>query len=182
MIGVKKKTLLFLLGVVLTTSTFGQSTDWWHSPACEQIPFAYTGFTSDNVCDAINEAKQNAEGFPRAGIRATANGVVGNNDWLGPNELMPNTPLALFPVKTKLNEITWANQTANVQFHIEFRRGSKTGTIFHTLTVTSTNPGYGYVSGLAYTFDPGEVVYAQYIDDGQNMSDMDLILWISRIP
>jgi len=160
-------------------STFGPA---YFSPACGAIPFSDTNFTATDVCSAIIEAKQNAEGFPRAGIRGSYNGTVSGGSWLGPNELLPNTPLAVFPVKTKINEITWANATVNTQFHIEFRSVSKTGTIFYTLTVTSTNPGYGYVSGLTYTFDPGSVIYAQYQDDGTNASDMDLILWISRVP
>jgi len=141
-------------------------------------------FTADNVQDAIEEAKNTAEGFPRAGIRAIANGVVGNDDWIGPNELMPDTPMVVFPVKTRINEITWSNDLdrTNRQFRIQFRSGSKTGTIFYTLTVTSTNPGYGYVDGLSFEFNPGTAIFAQYKDDGNNCSDFDLILWISRIP
>jgi len=149
----------------------------------ESVPFdnSDNDFTADNTQDAIEEAKQNAEGFPRAGIRVTANGIVGNNDWFGPTELLPDTPMAVFPVNTKINEITWSNRRTDVEFHIEFRRNSKTGTIFHTLTVTSPNSGFGYESGLNYTFSPGDVVYAQYKDDGQNCSDMEVMLWISRI-
>jgi hypothetical protein len=155
----------------------------WSTPF-ETEPDRANGFpdTVNNAQLAIEYAKQNAEGFPRAGVRGQYNGTVGNNDWLGPNELMPNTPLVVFPVDTKLNEITWSNQNTNVQFRIQFRTVSKTGTIFYTMTVTSPNPGYGYISGLNYTFSPGDVIYAQYLDDGQNCSDMDLILWISRIP
>lgn len=154
------------------------------TPVAEVVPFDNTvnDFTSDNVQDAIEEAKLNAEGFPRAGLRSCYNGTVGGNDWLGPNELLSNTPLAIFPVNTKLNEITWSNSIANVSFDIEFRRGSKTGTIFYTLQVRTTNPGYGYVSSLNFTFIPGEVIFAQYKDQGQNCTDMDLILWVSRIP
>jgi hypothetical protein len=154
-----------------------------HTSVAESTPFDNTGndFVSDNVQDAIEEAKQNAEGFPRAGIRGVYNGTVGNNNWLGPSELLPNTPFVVFPVNTKLNEITWSNQTSNVAFRIEFRTVSKTGTIFYTMQVTSPNPGYGYISGLNFTFSPGDVIYAQYLDDGTNCSDMDLILWISRI-
>jgi len=140
------------------------------------------GFISDNVQDAIEEARLYAQGFPRAGISSKQNGVVGNNDWLGPNELMPNTPFCVFAVKTQINEISWSNQNSDVRFRIQFRRTSKTGTIFHTLTVNSTNDGTGYESGLAYDFNPGDVVYAQYLDDGQNCSDMDITLWVSRIP
>lgn len=154
------------------------------SVVAKVIPFdnSTNGFTSTEVQSAIEETKTYGEGFPRAGIKGTYNGTVGNNNWLGPNELLPNTPFVVFPVSTKLNEISWSNQTSDVAFRIQFRTVSKTGTIFYTLTVTSPNPGYGYVSGLNYTFSPGTVIYAQYLDDGTNCSDMDLTLWISRIP
>jgi len=140
------------------------------------------GFVSESTQEAIEEAKQNAEWFPRAGIRITSNGTVSNNQWLGPNELLPNTPLLVSPVSLKINEITWANPTSNVQFHIEFRKGSKTGSIFYTLTVTSPNSGYGYITGLNHTLNPGDTVWAQYKDDGRNANDLDLMFWISRIP
>lgn len=151
------------------------------------VPFdnATNGFVSDNTQEAIEEAKQNAEGFPRAGIRSIQNGVVGNNDWLGPNELTPNTPMVILPVQTKLNEISWSNAISrtNRQFHIEFRTGSKTGTIFYTMTITSPNPGYGYVDvgSSGFIFTPGTAIFAQYKDDGNNCADMDVILWISRV-
>lgn len=148
------------------------------------VPFdnATNGFSSSDTQSAIEEAKQNAEGFPRAGVRSTYNGTISANQWLGPSELLPNTPLIVFPVSTKLNEITWSNQTTNVAFRIQFRLNSRTGTIFYTLTVTSPNSGFGYVSGLNFTFSPGDTIHAQYLDDGTNASDVDLILWISRIP
>lgn len=146
------------------------------------IPFEGAGFVSTNAQDAIIEAKQNAEGFPRAGIRATVNGTVSANQWIGPSELLPNTPLLVAPVNLKLNEVSWSNQTANVQFRIQFRTVSKTGTIFYTLTVTSPNTGYGYASGIDYQFNAGTALWAQYLDDGQNASDFDLILWVSRVP
>ncbi|RLG45236.1 MAG: hypothetical protein DRN81_02330 [Thermoproteota archaeon] len=154
------------------------------SPIAEEIPFDNdtNGFVADDTQTAIEETKQYSEGFPRAGIRGTYNGTVGNNDWLGPNELLSNTPFVVFPVKTKLNEISWSNNRSNVAFHIEFRSGSKTGAIFYTLTVTSPNAGNGYVDGLANIFNAGTVIYAQYKDDGTNCRDMDLMLWISRVP
>lgn len=150
----------------------------------KSVPFdnSSNDFVATNVQDAIEETKQYGEGFPRAGIRGAYNGVVGNNNWLGPTELLPNTPFVTFAVKTKLNEISWSNQNTNVAFRIEFRLNSKTGTIFHILTVTSPNGGTGYENGLSYEFDAGDVIFAQYLDDGTNCSDMDLTLWISRIP
>lgn len=150
----------------------------------EETPFdnSTNGYIANNVQDAIEEAQTTAQGFPRAGKFITANGTVGNNDWLGPNELLPNTPMMTFPVKLQLNEITWSNQNINVQFNIEFRTVSKTGTIFYTLTVIPTNPGYGSVSGLTFTFNPGDTIWAQYKDTGTNLADAEIGLWFSRIP
>lgn len=150
----------------------------------ESLPFdnSSNGFLADNAQTAIEEAKQNAEGFPRAGCRSIYNGTLSNGQWMGPSELTSNTPLLVFPVKTKINEITWANQNTNVSFDINFYKNQKGGiTPFYTLSVRN-GITHGYVSGLSYTFDPGDILWAQYIDYGTNLSDADLILWISRIP
>lgn len=154
------------------------------NPVSRQVAFdnSTNGFVSTEAQSAIEEAKQNAEGFPRAGIRSCYNGTVSNNNWLGPNELLPNTPLFVAATKIKINEISWSNQTANVAFRIQFRITSRTGTIFYTLTVTSPNSGFGYATGVNYVLNPGDVIHAQYLDDGTNCSDMDLVLWISRTP
>jgi len=150
----------------------------------KSIPFdnSTNGFTSDETQSAIEEAKQNAEGFPRSGCRSVYNGIISNNQWLGPTELLSNTPLAIFPVSTKLNEITWSNRNTGVSFDINFyKNGQLAGNLFYTLSVRNGTIA-GYVSGLSYTFSPGDIVWAQYIDQGTNLSDADLILWISRIP
>jgi hypothetical protein len=98
----RKLPFIFLLfwSSFLAGSTFGPA---YFSPSCSAIPFSDINFTATDVCSAIIEAKQNAEGFPRAGIRGSYNGTVSGGSWLGPNELLPNTPLAVFPVKTKIN-------------------------------------------------------------------------------
>lgn len=153
------------------------------TPVAASVPFdnSTNGFTAENTQSAIEEAKQNAEGFPRAGVRSTYNSTISNNSWLGPNELLPNTPLLIAPVALKLNEISWSNQATNVRFRIQFRTVSRTGTIFYTLTVASTNPGYGIATGINFTIPAGTPIHAQYLDDGTNCSDMDLILWVSRL-
>lgn len=147
------------------------------------VPFdnSTNGFVAQDTQAAIEEAKQNAEGFPRAGVRSTYNGTVTGSSWLGPNELLPNTPLLIAPVALKLNEISWANASTNVQFRIQFRTVSRTGTIFYTLTVTSPNSGYGIISGINFTIPAGTPIHAQYLDDGNNCSDLDLLLWVSRL-
>jgi hypothetical protein len=154
----------------------------YKSEVARSVPFdnSTNGFTASNVQTAIEEAKLSAEGFPRAGIRSCYNSTVGASTWLGPSELLPNTPLLVAPVNLKINEISWSNQITNVQFRIQFRTVSRTGTIFYTLTVTSPNNGSGFVSGINFTLPAGTQVHAQYLDDGTNCSDMDLILWVSR--
>lgn len=139
------------------------------------------GFTSDNVQEAIEEAKAQAEGFPRAGIRSTHNGTVNNLNWIGPNELLPNNPLLVAPINLKINEITWSSSNINVAFRIQFRLNSRTGTIVYTLTVTSPNSGSGFVSNVDVLLNAGQTIHAQYLDDGNNVVDLDLVLWVSRI-
>lgn len=139
------------------------------------------GFTATNVQAAIEEAKANAEGFPRAGIPLVSNGVVSNNQWISYSELTPDTKI-VFPVKSKINEITWANTNLNCDFDLLFyKNGTGAGELFYTLQVRASNPGYGYVSGLAYTFAAGDYMKIKYVDQGQNASDFVLVPWVSRI-
>lgn len=136
------------------------------------------GFVATNVQTAIEEARA----YPRVAVRAIHSGAVGNNTWIGPDKDLADTPLATLPVKYQLNEISWASRIVNVGFSITFRTVSKTGTIFYTLVVTSPNSGFGSVSGLTFTLNAGTTIWAQYIDQGTNVDDLDLTLWLSRVP
>jgi hypothetical protein len=154
------------------------------NPVAESVPFdnGSNGFTADNTQKAIEEAKTNAEGFPRAGLPLIANGTVSNNQWIAYSELLPNTPIGPWAVNVKLQEISWSNTNTNVAFSLEFyKNGTAPGNLFYTMTVTSPNSGYGYVSGLNYSFVAGDYVRIKYIDQGTNCADFGLILWISRI-
>lgn len=155
-----------------------------YNPVAEEVPFDNdgNGFTADDTQAAIEEARELAQGFPRAGKSITSNGNLSNNEWMGPTELLPNTPAMVFAVKLQLNEITWANSRDDVEFRLEFRSGSKTGSIFYTLDVNPSNPGYGFVDSLTFTFNPGDTIWIQYKDDGKNMRDAEVVLWFSRVP
>jgi hypothetical protein len=154
------------------------------------VPFdnGTNGFTSDEVQSAIEEAKQNAEGFPRAGLALTNNGTVGNNNWITYSELLAN-PRILFPVKTRLKELTWVNNNSNIrslQFKI-YKNGQAAGNLFYTYTPTAlerTN-GYGYfVFPIDLDYEAGESLYLQvtYLAAGTSLSDLAAVIWISRIP
>lgn len=150
------------------------------TPVAVSVPFnnSTNGFTATNVQTAIEEARA----YPRSALRSDYNGTVNNNDWLGPSELLPNTPLMVVPFNCRIQEISWSNTNTNVAFRIQFRTVSKTGTIFYTLTVTSPNSGSGVASGINFALPAGTTVWAQYLDDGTNCLDFDLIMWIQRTP
>jgi hypothetical protein len=61
--------------------------------------------TIPNVQEAIEYAKLNAEGFPRAGLPLVMNSTVSDGDWISYSNLTPTVPIP-FATKTKINEIT----------------------------------------------------------------------------
>ena len=149
----------------------------------ESVPFEDENFTSKNTQDAIIEAKQNAEGFPRAGIPLINNGVQGNGDWIAYSNLTPSVEI-IFPVKTKLNEITWSNDRDDVEFDLEiYKNGtSDPGDKVATYNInSSTNERSGFIDGISLEFEAGDWIRIKYIDQGTNTSDLVILLWISRI-
>lgn len=158
----------------------------YFSPVCEQIPFSDVNFTATNVCDALREAKQNAEGFPRAGLPLTANGTVSNGNWISYSELLAN-PRILFPVKIRIKEITWVNaNTALGAFDFElYKNGQLAGNKIFTYSAPGADRtvGYGYyVFATNIDFDAGESLYIKYVKpSGTSLSDLALIVWIARI-
>lgn len=151
----------------------------------EGVPFDSEEFNSDNVQDAIIEAKQNAEGFPRAGIPLIYNGTVSNNDLISYSNLTSNTPI-VFPVNTKLNEVSFSNDRASIECDLEFWRGGvSSGVLVKTISVSTGAGGFSQVFDLNVddiTFNASEILQIRYIDQGTNARDMALVLWISRIP
>jgi len=149
-------------------------------------PFDPTGTSFptsiDNCQDAIEYAKQNAEGFPRAGIPLVNNGTQGNGDWITYSNLTPGAKI-VFPVNTRLNEITFANQRNDVEFDLEFyKNGTAGGDLVYTWSVnTGSGINYGYVDGLTLDFNAGDWIRILYVDQGTNTSDLVVTLWISRI-
>ena len=151
----------------------------------EETPFdnSINGFTADNAQTAIEEAKQTAEGFPRAGIILVNNGVQGNGDWITYSNLTPDAKI-VFPVKTKINEVTFANSNSDVEFDLEvYKNGITGGDLIDTWSF-NTGPGidFDYLDGLTLEFNPGDWIRLLYVDQGTNTSDLVVTIWISRIP
>lgn len=155
------------------------------SEVAEGVPFEGDNFTSDNVQDAIIEAKENAEGFPRAGLALVYNGTLGDGDLISYSNLTPEVPI-VFPVNTKLNELTFANNRNSVECDLLIYDGGVSGgTLIKTVSV-STGAGVNYQSfdlnADNLTFNAGDFIQIEYSDQGTNARDMVVTLWISRIP
>lgn len=142
------------------------------------------GFPEDlSTQEAIEFAKQNAEGFPRAGIPLIYNGTVSNNAWISYSNLTPNVPIP-WAVKTEIKELTWANQDSrdDRDFDLEiYRVQGNTQTVIATLSVRNSQYHYGYWSGLSYVFEAGEALRIRYKDQGKNCADLCLVPWFSRV-
>lgn len=157
------------------------------SPVSESIPFSDVNFAATNVHDGIVEAKQNAEGFPRAGLPLTNNGTVANGAWITYSELLAN-PRILFPVKVRLKEMTWVNVNVNLgAFNFEFyKNGQAAGNLIFTYTAPAADrtAGYGYyVWPTNLDFNAGESLYIKNVrPSGTALADLALIVWIARIP
>ena len=158
------------------------------TPVAESIPFSDPGFTATDTQAAIVEAKQNAEGFPRAGLALTANGTVGDLAWITYTELLAN-PRILFPVKTRLKEFTWVNQNVSIRpLNFEFyQNGQAIGNRIDVITPSTTDRtnGFGYyIWPVNRDFLAGDTLYVRcdYTSTGTSLSDLALVVWISRIP
>jgi hypothetical protein len=159
------------------------------TPVAKAVPFdnSANNFVSTDTQAAIEEAKQNAEGFPRAGLPLTANGTVGDLAWITYTELLAN-PRIVFPVNTRLKEFTW--NSANVNIRATNFKFYKNGQAGGNLIATRTAPAGERTAGFGYyvfptdlDFAAGDSLYVQvdYTAAGTSLSDLALVIWISRI-
>jgi hypothetical protein len=169
---------------------FGPSdTDWKEDNVALNTSFdnSTNGFAAVNVQKAIEEAKQNAEGFPRAGLPLTVNGTVTTGSWITYSELLSN-PRILFPVSIRLKEITWVNSNINLgafTFQV-YKNGQAAGNLVFTYTAPAGDrtAGYGYyVWASNLDFAAGDSMYIKYVKpSGTSLADLALIVWIARLP
>lgn len=134
------------------------------------------GFASNTVQEAIEEVKTTAEGKARFGVSFIGNGTLGNNTWLGFSELVPsNTTPMIVPVAMQLKELAFSFSGANVDGQMKiFKNGLVNPTnVVYTMTLSNDNT-FQLDSGLSIPFVPGDRISAQWIDTGDNPSDVAL--------
>lgn len=157
-------------------SGFSTSSSSWSTPF-DSEPDRPNGFTSENVQDAIEEAKATAPGLlARFTISLLHNGTVGNNTFFGYNELINGsaTPVIL-PIKCIFSEFTFSNNKANADYTLEFRRNITTGPPF--LSVSKVNTKFFFEDGISQQFNAGDSIYVRYRDNGDNASDAAVVLY-----
>lgn len=147
------------------------------TPVAQAIPFdntSATGFTSDNVQDAIAEAKSDAIALPRYTIVTVFNGTVSNSQWLGYSNLLPgdDTPI-LVPTKARLREVTFANSNSAVDGTLNlYKNGLASGNIFDGLNIVNQQNVSFSVDEL---FQAGDVLRGRWVDTGTNPSDAAIV-------
>lgn len=147
------------------------------SVVARAVPFDNTsnGFVADEVQSAIEEVA-NAADLPIYTIMLQHNGSVGNNTFLGYNELIPgNATPVIVPRNSTFLGFTFSNAQTTADFNLEFRKNTQVGTPFHTSTKTNTQ-FYSEDLGTPESFAAGDQIYCKYIDTGDNASDAAVVL------
>lgn len=147
---------------------------------------ATNGFAAKRVQEAIEEAKATAAGLPRLTLILTNNGTVSNGQWITYSELLSNKRI-LFPVKTRIKEISWVNANTNLgAFNFEFyKNGQEVGNKVLTYVAPSGDRtlGYGYyVLTSNLDFNAGDSLFVKNVrPSGTALADLALTLWVERI-
>lgn len=145
----------------------------------QEFDNASNGFTAKFTQTAIEEAKATAVGKPRFTIVTTFNSTIGNNNWLGYNELLPGnvTPIRL-PMGCSLRELSfsWSGVAVDGKYEL-YKNGTAIGNrIYQGPSWTNQNSG-AIITGLNLTFVSGDYIVGKWIDTGDNPSDMALVYY-----
>jgi hypothetical protein len=140
------------------------------------------GFTATETQSAIEEAKTSAIAKARFTIVTVFNGTIGNNNWLGYNELVPGNQVPIrIPIGCKVKEISFAyKNTLLSSDYIDgkfklFKNGFTNPThVIHTEQFTDQLGGKNVV-GLNLVLVGGDFIVGKWIDEGNNPSDMAIV-------
>lgn len=159
------------------------------SPTAKSTPFdnSTNGYASTNVQDAIEEGVTTAIQKPRFSITTVFNGTVGNNDWLGYDNLIPGDQVPIrVPLNCILKEITmYYKNTALlgiptgsnlIDGRLQVYKNGLTDptNIIHTETFTNQADGKT-ISNLNVSFSAGDFIVCRWKDDGDNPSDAAIV-------
>lgn len=144
-----------------------------------QTPFdnSTNGFSAQTVQTAIEEARTNPAA--RISIVTTFNGSIGNNQWLGYNQLLPgNTVPIRIPWSCTLKDLSFSFVGAAVDgvFSL-YKNGTLAGNIVYTNTFTNVNGGKNVVN-INIPLLAGDFIVGRWTDTGDNPSDLALTYFL----
>lgn len=164
----------------------------FQSPVADSIPFdnepegtpIFTQSTPTNIQEAIEasgEKGQLALDTPRYTITLQHNGTVSNGTFIGYSSLIPGdaTPV-IIPVDSEILEFTFSNANSNADYTLEFRKNGTSVATFYT--VSKVNTQFFSDNIITEIFSAGDAVYVKYVDDGNNASDVAILLTLKAIP
>jgi hypothetical protein len=135
-----------------------------------------SGIASLEVQSAIEEVKAIVASIARFAMVFVANGTVGNNNWLGFNELVTSqtTPM-IIPVNCVLKEMAFSFSGAAVDgVLLIYKNGLVNPTnVIYSNTFTNVNT-YKLMSNINIPLAQGDRIAAQWQDTGDNPSDAAL--------
>lgn len=144
----------------------------------EVTPFnnSTNGFVSTDVQAAIEEARTSAIQKVRYTIVTTFNGVVGNNQWLGFNELLPGNQVPIrIPINSILREIAFSFVGTSVDGNFQiYKNGFLAANIAYTYSFSNVDGG-AIASGINLSFNSSEFFAGRWVDTGDNPSDMSVV-------
>lgn len=135
-----------------------------------------SGITSLDTQSAIEEVKSIVTGIARFASVFVANGTVGNNNWLGFNELVTSltTPMVI-PVKCILKEMAMSfNGTAVSGVLLIYKNGTNNPIDVVNSTVFTNVNTVKLITNLNIVLNPGDLIRAQWRDTGNNPADASL--------
>jgi hypothetical protein len=132
-----------------------------------------SGIASLEVQSAIEEVKAYVASIARFAMVFVANGAIGNNTWLGFNELVAsNTTPMIIPVNCVLKEMAFSFSGVAVDgVLLIYKNGLLNPTnVIYINTFTNVNT-YKLIPNINIALAAGDRIAAQWQDTGDNPSD-----------
>lgn len=160
------------------------SSGFFKTPVAQSIPFEASGYTSDNVLDAIQESKADAIALPRFALSSVHNATLSNGQLVGVNNLV-NNPIVV-PIKSLLQEITfYQNGGASADGEYLFYRNTQTApNLFFTWSLPNTTTAVANGGGVDFTsptFNAGDLLLVYFNDIGSNHNDVTIHYFFQAI-
>lgn len=153
----------------------GIELEYHEEAALDASNIFYNNLDYDNVQDGLDNVGDLVSVLV-VPITLVYNGNLSNGDFIGYSNLLPgdSTPIVA-PTTANFTGFTWSNSNTDADFALVFRKNSTTATPFFTWSVDNTQTDEVDLP-TPESFNAGDLIFVQYIDEGQNASDAVIVL------